>query len=260
VLAATTYCLNYYFSWLIVGLIIAAVALAVIGRWPVVTVALTALLLLMALRFQIVYKYGFQFRGGYWKYPEATANFILEHKLKGRIYNTYGQGGYLIWKLWPHQQVFLDGRALNEKVYQDSNQINGNSDDPNGKTTEQLLKDYGIDIIVMDGFDPIGGGAFYLPAALADPSQKEWKLVYQDVHDVIYMRNPPPDVPVLKSLNALEAMEAQCMLWVRNGSPLCSRGMADIFHRIGDRPRYEKWQTLYLQNRSAEKQFTIVPK
>ena len=36
--------------------------------------------------------------------------------------------------------------------------------------------------------------ANYLPAALADPKQTEWKLVFRDVHDVIYMRNPPPDV------------------------------------------------------------------
>jgi hypothetical protein len=260
ILALTFYFFSFFFSiWVVVGLA-AVTAAAIVGRWPVATAGLTGLLLLAGLQFQISGHYGFQFRGGMWKYPEAAADFILKHNLKGRMFNTYGQGGYLIWKLWPHQQVFLDGRALNEKVNADSNRIAMNADDNGGKSGEQLLKDYGIDLIVMDGFDPVGGTAYYLPAALADPSQKEWKLVYQDIHDVIYMRNPPPDVQVLKSLDALGALEQQCEFWVKNGQPLCSRGMVDIFGRIGDRTRYDKWRKVYQDNRSAEAQFTVVKK
>jgi hypothetical protein len=193
-----------------------------------------------------------------WKYPSDAADFLLKHHIQGRIFNTYAQGGYLIWRLWPDQQVFIDGRALNEKVYQDANRINMNADTTGGKSGEDLLKEYGIDVIVMDGFEPVGGTAFFLPAALADPSQKEWKLVYQDIHDVIYMRNPPPDVPPLKSLDALGAMEQQCQMLVEHGMPLCSRGLTDVFARIGDRARYQKWAAIYRENRGAENSFTVV--
>ena len=260
VAAVGLYFLSFLFSFAVVAGMAAAIALAVWGRWPIATAGLTALLLAAGIRFQIVNHYGFQFRGAMWKYPEAAANFVLEHKLQGRLYNTYGSGGYLMWKLWPHQKVFLDGRALNEQVYQHQNRINMNADETGGRSGEQLLKDYGIDIIFMEGFDPIGGTAYYLPAALADPAQKEWKLVFQDLHAVIYMRNPPPGVPVLPSLDALRAMEEQCLFWVRNGQPLCSRGMVDIFQRIGDRERYDKWRKTYELNRGAESAFTVVQK
>lgn len=251
------YFLTAYFSLPIVAAFVAVFVLVVINRHPIVAVALVALLLGLGIRFQIVTGNGFQFRGALWKYPEDAAEFIVKNNLKGRIFNTYGQGGYLLWKLWPHQQVFLDGRALNEKVYQDAMRIQMNTDSRGGKSGEELLKEYGIDIIVIDGFEPVSGTAYYLPAALADPSQKEWKLVFQDVHDLIYMRNPPPGLPVLQSLDALNAMEKQCALWVQNHQPLCSRGMVDIFGRIGDRERYNKWLAIYQQNRGAESMFTV---
>ena len=229
-------------------------------KYEIVAACLIGLLLTCGIAFQIVTKNGFQFRGAMWKYPAGAADFLLQHHIKGRIFNTYGQGGYLIWRLWPQEQVFLDGRALNEKVYSDASRISMNADSNGGKSGEELLKDYGIDVIVMDGFDSVGGSAYYLPAALADPSQKEWKLVYQDIHDVIYMRNPPPDVTPLKSLDALTAMEQQCEFYVAQGTPLCSRGMMDIFGRIGDRERYRKWAAVYQQNRGAADSITIVKK
>jgi hypothetical protein len=259
VIALSAYYLTFFFSFVTMAAIAAAFGLAATRRYPIVLAGIVALLLAAGIRFQIVHKHGFQFRGAMWKYPDAAAEFILKNNLKGRMFNTYGQGGYLIWRLWPHQQVFLDGRALNEKVYFDSNRIAMNANaDRNSKSGEELLKDYGIDIIMMDGFDAIGGSAYYLPAALADPSQREWKLVYQDIHNVIYMRNPPPGLPVLKSLDALTSIEDQCMFWVKHSQPLCSRGMVDIFGRIGDRQRYNKWLAIYNENRGAESAFTIV--
>jgi hypothetical protein len=34
----------------------------------------------------------------------------------------------------------------------------------------------------------------------------------------------------------------------------------DVFGRIGDRARYDKWRAIYQQNRAAESQFTVVKK
>jgi hypothetical protein len=46
--------------------------------------------------------------------PVAAGDFIRQNRLSGRMFNTYGMGGYLIWLLWPGQKVFIDGR---EDVY-----------------------------------------------------------------------------------------------------------------------------------------------
>jgi hypothetical protein len=251
----------YYLTlmfWLPIVLVIGVLSyLLITNRYPLPAAALAALLLAAGIGYQFATGAAFQFRGSMWKYPEAAVDFLLQHKIQGKIFNTYGQGGYLIWRLWPNQKVFYDGRALNEQVYQDANRIGMNADSTGGKSGEQLLKDYGIDVIVMDGFEPMSGTAYFLPAALADPSQKEWKLVYQDVHDVIYMRNPPPGVPVLQSLDALSGMERQCEFYVQHGQPLCSRGMMNIFGRIGDRARLQKWAAVYQQHRTAQA-YTVV--
>lgn len=44
-------------------------------------------------------------------YPIECVRYIKQTHLPGRMFNTYRWGGYLIWKLWPEQKVFVDGRA-----------------------------------------------------------------------------------------------------------------------------------------------------
>jgi hypothetical protein len=214
------------------------------GRWPVLAEGGLAVFLAAAAILRIGGG-AIQPRAANWKMPVAAADFLLKHHIRGHIYNTYGQGGYLLWRLWPEQQVFLDGRALSEQLYTDSARINMNAAATGGKSGDELLSQYGVDVIVMDGFEPVSGLAYYLPAALADPAQKEWKLVYQDFHDVIYMRHPPADVPVLNSIDALTTMEQQCQFFVQHQAPACSRGLWDIFTKIGDRQRARKWIELY---------------
>jgi hypothetical protein len=47
---------------------------------------------------------------GRWiRYPEAAVQYINNNKFEGRLFSSYGWGGYLIWKL-PNEKVFIDGR------------------------------------------------------------------------------------------------------------------------------------------------------
>jgi len=41
-------------------------------------------------------------------FPEAATAFLERHRLDGRVFNTYEFGGYLIWRRWPANQVFID--------------------------------------------------------------------------------------------------------------------------------------------------------
>ena len=43
--------------------------------------------------------------------PVAAADWILEHRPEGNVYNTYHWGGYLIWRLFPAYGVIIDGRS-----------------------------------------------------------------------------------------------------------------------------------------------------
>jgi hypothetical protein len=44
-------------------------------------------------------------------YPAAAVDFITREKPLQPIYNEYGWGGYLIWRLYPDYRVNMDGRA-----------------------------------------------------------------------------------------------------------------------------------------------------
>lgn len=42
-------------------------------------------------------------------YPRAAVAYLQKHPCDGNVFNDYGSGGYLIWKL-PDQKVYIDGR------------------------------------------------------------------------------------------------------------------------------------------------------
>jgi hypothetical protein len=209
---------------------------------PAAEWALTAMLL-AATAVLVAQGRAFQFRAST-RTPVGAADFLERHRIQGRLFNTWSQGGYLIWRLWPQLPVFIDGRVLNESVAADAQRILLAADSTGGKSYDQLLNDYGIDIIAMDCFEPVRGAAYYLPAALADPQQTDWKLVYRDAHDLIYMRRPPPDVPPVNTLDGLDGMEDQCSFLMGDGAPACAKGMVDVFSRIGDEARARKWELI----------------
>jgi hypothetical protein len=52
-----------------------------------------------------------------YKFPVKACDYMAAHGLDYRFYNTYEWGGYLVWRFWPAQRVFIDGRC---EVYGDA--------------------------------------------------------------------------------------------------------------------------------------------
>ncbi len=44
-------------------------------------------------------------------YPAAAVDWLEENRPHARLFNLYRWGGYLIYRLWPENKVFIDGRA-----------------------------------------------------------------------------------------------------------------------------------------------------
>ena len=191
----------------------------------------------------------FQLRAAEWRYPAGAADFLLAHHVAGPIFNTYEYGGYLIWRLWPEQRVFIDGRSLSESVFQDYGRILYNVEDSGGGNAQQLLDRYGVETIVMNTFEYSQGLVYRLAPALADPQQTEWKLVYDDPTAIVLMRHPPAGVAPLDSLRVLTHMEAECGLHLRHDprQPLCARALSQVFTQVGDQARARQWYGTYLQ-------------
>ncbi|HXN48825.1 MAG TPA: hypothetical protein VN893_19400, partial [Bryobacteraceae bacterium] len=140
----------------------------------------------------------FQLRAAEWQYPSGAAQFLIDHGITAPLFNLYGDGGYLIWRLWPQERVFIDGRALNESVYQDYRRILYNrGGDPGAMTgpRAEALARYGVGAIVVDSFQYFDGRQVPLAAALLAASNAEWKLVYQDAEWMVFLRQPPAGMP-----------------------------------------------------------------
>ena len=45
------------------------------------------------------------------RYPSDVVDYMIDHDISGRIFNAYEAGGYLIYRLSPDSQVYIDGRT-----------------------------------------------------------------------------------------------------------------------------------------------------
>jgi len=216
-----------------------------LAAWPI------AGLLMAGIVACVVQGRAFQLHDTAWKYPAGAADFLLTHKVTGPMLNSWEDGGYLQWRLWPQQRVFIDGRALNESVFRDYQRMVQYSPPKGGPSGQSLLEKYGIQVILLNGFEINSGDPYMLPVVLAVSGQTEWKLVYLDAQATIFMRDPPAGVSPLPPRTALDNLESQCGVILANDSaqPGCARGLSRLFTRIGDLPRARGWMGRYQSHR-----------
>jgi hypothetical protein len=154
-----------------------------------------------------------------------------------------------MWRLGPREKVFIDGRALSESLFADYARILYNHDATGGKDAFALLDQYGVETIVIDGFEFVTGQMYLLAPGLTDPAEAQWKLVYEDSAAMVFMRNPPADVAALDSLRVFPSLEAECEAHLEHepGYPRCARALGQMFSKLGDWPRARRWIGAYLE-------------
>jgi len=190
----------------------------------------------------------FQLRVAEWAYPTGAAEFLRSHHVSDRMFNTYEYGGYLTWKLWPQERVFIDGRALSESVFHDYGRILYDAGDGDGKSAAQLLDDYGVQVVVMNYFEYASGLLYVIAPALADADTFGWSLVYADPQAMIFFRHPPENMPILDSSRVLPTIESECELHIQHEPwfPGCARNLGQMFSRTGDVANARRWLGIYL--------------
>jgi len=195
----------------------------------------------------------FQLHVASWKFPDGAVKFIRDHHITGPMFNLYEWGGYLMWSAWPVQKTFVDGRALNESVFRDYMRIALNSRDlahfsPVSHDGQDLLDRYGVQVILIEGFEYSRGTVYFLAPALAIDPTTQWKLVYQDNAAMVFMRNPPPGVRPLPPTDVFTSLEAQCRNQIEHapGMVRCARGLGDLYARLNALDRSRQWLEAYL--------------
>jgi hypothetical protein len=111
--------------------------------------------------------------------PLEAAEFLEQAQLPGRMFNTYNWGGYLIWRLYPDDPVFVDGRtdlyALNSRVLEDYALVHWVR-----PGWEEVLDRYGIGYVVTERTG-------LLDVMLAGSGG--WQPVHQDDLAIVYTRS-----------------------------------------------------------------------
>ena len=190
----------------------------------------------------------FQFRAGEWRYPAGAAAFLQDHHITAPIFNTFFIGGYLIWKGVP---VFIDGRSLSENVFRDHQTVLESP--PGSPARREVLERYGIGAIVMDSYSYYPGNAFALNRAMAYPDMADWKLVYEDPQSMVFLRNPPPDLPALPPQRIADHLESQCRNLIEHDPeyPGCARSLGFLV-RVTNPARARRMFELYFAHAGSD--------
>jgi hypothetical protein len=118
--------------------------------------------------------------------PEGASrgvNFVLTNGLSGPVFNNFDVGSYLIWKLYPGQKVFVDGRPeaysveFFEKIYKPMQE--------KPEIWQKYSEKYGINYIFFDHHDITPWAKTFL-ANISGNS--EWPMVYLDESVVIFLK------------------------------------------------------------------------
>jgi hypothetical protein len=110
--------------------------------------------------------------------------FILQNKIQPPVFNNFDIGSYLIYKLYPQQQVFVDGRPeaypadFFKNIY-----IPMQADK---KIWQKIDKKYNFNYIFFNHTDITPWSITFLKNTILD---KNWSLVYLDDFIIVFLKN-----------------------------------------------------------------------
>ncbi len=108
-------------------------------------------------------------------FPVAAVNWIEQHPQDGRMFNYFPWGGYLLYRLYPHYRVFIDGQTdfYGEALTREYETVISLA-----PGWEQTLARYQVDWVIIPAGQPLRAG---LAAA-------GWQEIYRDETAVILRR------------------------------------------------------------------------
>lgn len=109
-------------------------------------------------------------------FPAAAVEFIRENGLPQPVFNEYGWGGYMIWKLQPGYRVYIDGRA---DVYGDAFMEEFLKTRDGVAAWRAPLEREGVRTVAVNPDAPL--------ASLLR-QEKGWRKVFEDKQAVIFVR------------------------------------------------------------------------
>jgi hypothetical protein len=132
--------------------------------WPVMTVLLVGGMLAAGIRLD-PQRTGYRFRPEV--FPVQAVDWLEENPQSGNMFNEFGWGGYLIYRLWPEQKVFMDGQLFyGETITRQHGQVVKAE-----AGWEDVIAQYDIRWMLVPTEEPIARILLIHPG---------WEILYQD--------------------------------------------------------------------------------
>jgi len=130
--------------------------------------------------------------------PETTcpgaATFILDENLPGPIFNDMALGGYLIHRLYPTHQLFIDSRNMSYDLLREYLDLCTSAEG-----WRRGERKYGFRTVVLGNLDMLSATTVLRGLLAVDPS---WSLVYLDPQAAIFRQGATDAIP--KTTRALD--------------------------------------------------------
>lgn len=124
-------------------------------------------------------KFGLGTARGAW----AGADFVLKNKINGPIFNNFDIGSFLIFKLYPDYQVFVDGRPEAYPADFFKNTYIPMQEKPT--KWEEIDKKYNFNFILFSHTDITPWTTAFLQTIFKN---KNWQLVFLDDYSIIFLK------------------------------------------------------------------------
>lgn len=147
------------------------------GNPFVLPVLATLLMGILMVRGYPVDSTGLNYRYDPEKFPVEAANWLEDHPQDGKMFNQFGWGGYVLYRLWPQQRVFIDGQT---DFYGEALTLDYVAVTYLREGWQEVLVRYAVDWAL------IGANEIALSEALQ--SELGWRILYADNTAVILRR------------------------------------------------------------------------
>lgn len=126
------------------------------------------------------------------RFPKKAIDFLLKHDFPGRIFNDFNSGAYLVGRVFPQRQVFIDGRT--ELYGPDFFENYVAVGEGKKKNLEETLRRYDIQgfFLTTPQHDLHMGLVKYLC------QHPQWKIVYFDEFALIFLKDTPANSSLIK--------------------------------------------------------------
>lgn len=152
---------------------------------PILSLGVVSILLALSISYH--YILGRPIREAWHNFPEKAAQFILQERIDGQMYNPYNWGGFLIWWLYPGYKTFIDGRF---EMFEPDITADFDTIQEGKKTWREVLEKYKINFLILPPAD-------VHPELAPSPS---WTMVYFDNLAAIFVKNTPENSKIIEKL------------------------------------------------------------